>query len=151
MRELLIDGEVQIDVLIDEPPAGTGAGPAGATPRPPAVVLLPSSQRDSLDFDALAGGLAAEGFLVLRPQPRGMARSRGPMDGLSLHRLAHDVVRVIDHWAGGRAIVAGHAFGHYVARVADLDHPASVRGVVVMGAAARTFPPGPHRLTGRRG
>jgi pimeloyl-ACP methyl ester carboxylesterase len=127
-RELLVDGPVQIDVLID------GAGPA--------IVLLPSSQRDSFDFDDVTGHIAAAGFSVLRPQPRGMANSHGPMEALSLNALAQDVALVIKCLAGGRAIVAGHAYGHFVARVADLNHPHLVRGVAVLAGAARTFPPG---------
>jgi len=127
-RELLIDGDLRIDVLID------GSGPA--------LVLLPSSQRDSLDFDAVAERLAGAGFKVLRPQPRGMARSTGPLAGLDLNALAHDVARVIERFGDGRAIVAGHAYGHFVARVTDLNHATSVRGVAVLGAAARVMPPG---------
>ena len=127
-RESVVDGPVQLDVLVD------GAGPA--------MVLLPSSQRDSLDCDAVAQRVAAAGFLVLRPQPRGMARSRGPLQGLSLNTLAQDVALSIRQLGGGRAIVAGHAFGHFVARVAALNHPALVRGVAVLAGAARTFPPG---------
>jgi pimeloyl-ACP methyl ester carboxylesterase len=127
-RELLVEGPVRIDVLVD----GTG----------PAIVMLPSSQRDSLDFDAVASLVAAAGYCVLRPQPRGTARSSGPMQGLSLHTLARDVALVIQWLAGGQAIVAGHAFGHFVARVADLDHPGLVRGVAVLAGAARVFPPG---------
>jgi len=127
-RELLAGGGCPIDVLVD------GAGPA--------LVLLPSSQRDSLDFDRLANALAAHRFKVLRPQPRGMQRSGAALPGLSLADLAHDVARVTAAFGEGRAIVAGHAFGHYVARVADLEHPARVRGVVAIAAAARVFPPG---------
>jgi pimeloyl-ACP methyl ester carboxylesterase len=127
-RELLVDGTVQIDVLVD------GVGPA--------IVMLPSSQRDSLDFDDVAGRIAAAGFTVLRPQPRGMAHSKGPMRGLTLTELAQDVAQVITRLGGGRAVVAGHAFGHFTARVADLNHPERVRGVAVLAGAARTFPPG---------
>ncbi|UUX95012.1 hypothetical protein [Aquabacterium sp. J223] len=54
-RELLVEGGRRVDVRID------GRGPA--------VVLLPSSLRDSLDFDPLARRLAGAGFRVLRPQP----------------------------------------------------------------------------------
>jgi pimeloyl-ACP methyl ester carboxylesterase len=125
--EWLVDGPLKIHVRVD------GAGPA--------VVLLPSSQRDSLDFDEVAQRIASAGYLVLRPQPRGMAGSQGPMDGLSLHTLARDVAWVIERLAGGPAIVAGHAFGHYIARVVDLDHPAWVRGVAVLAGAARVSPP----------
>lgn len=131
---LLIDGGLQLEVLIDEPAAGAASAPA--------IVMLPSSQRDSLDFDELARALVGAGWRVLRPQPRGMGGSRASLDGLTLHVLARDVVRVIDRHAAGRAVVAGHAFGHYIARVADLDHPRCVRGVVVMAAAARVLPPG---------
>ena len=126
--EFVVDGDVRIEVRID------GRGPA--------LVLLPSSQRDSLDLDEFAVDLAARGCRVLRPQPRGMAGSTGPLEGLTLHHLARDVAGVIAQFGGGRAIVAGHAFGHFIARVTALDHSQHVRGVVAMGAAARTFPPG---------
>jgi len=101
------------------------------------MVLLPSSQRDSLDFTDIAQGLADQGFRVLRPQPRGTGHSSAPFDGLTLHTLAADVAHVIKQLGGGRAIVAGHAYGHYVARVTDLQHPVNVRGVVLIAAAAR--------------
>lgn len=110
--------------------------------RQPALVLLPSSLRDSLDCDDVAQRLAAAGWRVLRPQPRGMAGSRGPMEGLSLHTLAADVMAVLDALQIGRAVLAGHAFGHFVARVAAMDHPQRVRGVALLAAAARVFPPG---------
>ena len=110
--------------------------------RGPAIVLLPSSQRDSEDFDPLAAQLAARGFLVLRPQPRGMGASSGPMDSLTLSVLARDVATTVRQLGQGRAVLLGHAFGHFVARVADLEHPDVVRAVVVAGAAAREFPPG---------
>lgn len=127
-RSLLQDGSIQVDVIVE------GAGPS--------LVLLPSSQRDSEDFDDLAERLAVAGFKVLRPQPRGMGQSRGPMEGLDLALLARDVALTVERLGGGRAVLAGHAFGQWVARVADMNHPQLVRGVVLIGAAAKTFPPG---------
>lgn len=127
-RELLRLGPASIDVIVE----GTG----------PAIVLLPSSLRDSEDFDTLAELLVAEGFQVLRPQPRGMGRSSPPPEGMTLETLAADVAGVVAHLAQGPAVVVGHAYGHWVARVTDLRHPQHVRGVVVLGAAARQFPPG---------
>lgn len=113
------------------------------------LVMLPSSLRDAGDFDEPARLLAQAGFLVLRPWPRGMGRSNGPLQGLSLYVLAADAVHALQQLGGGRpGIWLGHAFGHFVARVADLAHPRWVRGVVVAGAAARTFPAGmPQTLT----
>lgn len=124
----------QVEVLIDE-----AASPAVPVP---AIVLLPSSLRDARDLGPLASCLAAAGFRVLRPQPRGMGTSSAPPAGMTLHDLAGDIAQVIAAFGGGRAIVAGHAFGHFVARVADLDHAEAVRGVVVLAGAARSFPPG---------
>jgi pimeloyl-ACP methyl ester carboxylesterase len=125
------DGAV-IEVLVDDGDEATG----------PAIVLLPSSQRDAHDFGELALRLAAAGHRVLRPQPRGMGRSSAPAADLTLHTLAADVAAAIDEFADGPAIVAGHAFGHYTARVTDLEHPAQVCGVAVLASAAREFPPG---------
>ena len=130
-RVLLEAGDVRVDVIVDK-----NRGEPG-----PAMVLLPSSQRDSEEFDDFASRLAARGYTVLRPQPRGMGQSRGPMAGLDLSVLARDVALTIERLGKGRAIVVGHAYGHWVARVTDLNHAPLVRGVVVLGAAARVFPP----------
>jgi pimeloyl-ACP methyl ester carboxylesterase len=107
----------------------------------PAIVMLPSLARDSEDFDEVAAGLAAEGFLVLRPQPRGMLGSTGPLDGVSLHDLAGDVAAVIRALVSGRAVVAGHAYGNWIARMTAVDHPALVRGVALVAAAEKARNP----------
>lgn len=119
----------QIEVIVD------GEGDA--------VVLLPSSQRGSDDFDAVAERIAAAGHKALRPQPRGIGKSTGSLENLTLHVLAGDVAATIRALGGGRAVVVGHAYGHYVARVTDLDHPALVRGVVMAasGSAGATSTP----------
>ena len=107
----------------------------------PPVVMLPSYGRDGgKDFDPAAARIAAAGFMVLRPQPRGTAGSTGAMSGVSLHQLADDVALVIDGLGGGRAAIVGHAFGNYVARMVATDHPARVRGVVLAAAAASAYP-----------
>lgn len=116
------------DVVIDTVVQGDG----------PAIVLLPSMGRDGLgDFDATAARLAAAGFTVLRPQPRGVRGSRGPMVGLGLHSFASDTAEVIRQLAGGRAVVVGHAYGHFIACMTAASHPALVRGVVLAAASAR--------------
>ena len=106
----------------------------------PLVVLLPSRGRDSEDYDEVAAGIAKAGYRVLRPQPRGTCRSTGPMKGLTLHDFARDVAAVIAHADGGPAVVAGHAFGNWVARMTAADHPQLVRGVIILAAAAKTYP-----------
>src|SRR5688500_939648 len=101
-RELVRDGDVQVDVIVE------GSGPT--------IVLLPSQQRDSEDYDELARLLVTKGFKVLRPQPRGMGASRGPLEGITLDTFAADVALVVRRLGGGRAVIAGHAYGHFVAR-----------------------------------
>ena len=125
-RESVSYSGVTIDVIVE------GQGPA--------IVLLPSLARDSEDYDVVAQGLAENGFRVLRPQPRGIGASNGPMIGVTLHDFARDVAEVIRHLGDGRAVVVGHAYGNWVARMTATDHPARVRGVVLAAAAAKQYP-----------
>jgi pimeloyl-ACP methyl ester carboxylesterase len=124
-------GHVSIDVIVDEPAV------AGADQ----LVLLPSSSRDSEDFDEISEMFVTAGFRVLRPQPRGMCGSTGPMDGLTLHDYARDVAVVIERLAGGSAFVLGHAFGQWIGRCVAADSPALVRGVILAAAAAKSADP----------
>jgi pimeloyl-ACP methyl ester carboxylesterase len=125
-RELVRSADGEIDVIVE------GAGPL--------IVLLPSRGRDSEDYDEVAHGLAQAGFRVLRPQPRGIGKSTGALQNLTLHDYARDVAGVIRHY-GGSAVIVGHAYGNWVARMTAVDHPALVRGVVIAAAAAKKYPP----------
>lgn len=109
--------------------------------RGPLIVMLPSLGRDSEEFDPAAERIAAAGFRVLRPQPRGYGRSAGPMEKLTLHDFAKDVAAVIERENTGPAILAGHAFGHFVAKMTAVDFPKLVRGVILIGAAQKTPDP----------
>jgi pimeloyl-ACP methyl ester carboxylesterase len=126
-REMVRCGDVQIDVIVE----GTG----------PAIVLLPSLARDSEDYDEVASGLAKAGFRVLRPQPRGIGQSKGPMTNISLHDFARDIAKTIEAQGNGRAVVVGHAYGNWVARMTAVDYPQLVRGVVIAAAAAKQYDP----------
>ena len=106
----------------------------------PLVVILPSRGRGAGDYDELARGIAGAGYRVVRPQPRGIGKSIGPMKGLTLHDFAGDVAAVIEHQRAGPAVIAGHAFGNWVARMTAADHPKLVRGVAILAAAAKQYP-----------
>ncbi len=125
-REIVKYDNVEIDLIAE------GKGPL--------VVMLPSRGRDSEDFDAVAAGLAKSGLRVLRPQPRGAGRSKGPSEGVRMQDLARDVAHVIEREKAGPAVIAGHAYGNWVARMTATDHPNLVRGIVLVAAAAKTFP-----------
>jgi len=124
--EVIAYDNVRIEVLAE------GAGPL--------VVLLPSRGRAAGDFDTVAAGIAKSGFRVLQVQPRGAGRSSGPMKDQSLHDFARDTAAVIRHEGGGPAIIVGHAFGNWVARMTAVDHPQLVRGVAIVAAAAKAYP-----------
>src|SRR5947208_13495854 len=81
--------------------------------RGPLIVLLPSRGRDSEDYDEVAAGLAKEGFRVLRPQPRGMHASEGPLKDITLHDLARDIAEVITGEKADHAVIVGHACGNW--------------------------------------
>ncbi len=125
-REIVSYDNVAIDLIAE------GRGPL--------IVMLPSRGRDSEDFDEVAAGLATSGFRVLRPQPRGAGKSTGPIEGIRLQDLARDVAHVIAREKAGPAVLAGHAYGNWVARMTATDHPHLVRGIVLVAAAAKSFP-----------
>ncbi|WP_334494443.1 alpha/beta fold hydrolase [Bradyrhizobium sp. AZCC 1678] len=125
-REIVRYDNIEIDLIAE------GRGPL--------IVMLPSRGRDSEDFDDVASRLAQAGYRVLRPQPRGACRSTGPLEGIRMQDLARDVAHVIARENAGPAVIAGHAYGNWIARMTATDHPALVRGIVLMAAAAKTFP-----------
>ena len=119
-RTVIGRGDAEIEVLVQ------GRGPR--------IVLLPSLGRGASDFDRIAERLAQAGFRVLRPEPRGIGRSRGPMAGIDLRDYAADVAAVIEHDGGGAAFVAGHAFGNRVSRMLATERPDLVRAVALIAA-----------------
>ncbi len=103
----------------------------------PSFVILPSYGRDGgNDFDDLTRRLVADGWKVLRPQPRGVAGSSGPMSGLTLHDLADDVARSIRALSDRPVLMLGHAFGHMLACAVTTDHPELVSAVMLAAAGS---------------
>ena len=116
----------EIEVHVDGPAHG------------PAMVLLPSLGRGAEDYDGVVAYLIQAGFRCIRPEPRGIGRSRGDMTGLTLHDLAADVAAVIEAERAGRVLLVGHAFGNWVARVLLNDRPEQVRAIAILAAAITT-------------
>jgi pimeloyl-ACP methyl ester carboxylesterase len=124
-RIVIARGDARIEVLAQ------GSGPV--------IVLLPSLGRGASDFDPIAARLAQAGYRVLRPQPRGIGRSSGPLTGIDLHDYAADIAAVIAHEgksreSSGPAFVVGHAFGNRVARMLATDRPDLVSAVALVAA-----------------
>ncbi len=106
----------------------------------PLVMIIASTGRGTEEFGVLASQLAAQGYRVIRPEPRGIGASTGPMDDVSFHDFAKDFAAVIRQEGGTPAIVAGHAYGNWIARAIASDFPALVRGVVLLAAGAKSWP-----------
>lgn len=110
--------------------------------RGPRLIMLPSLGRGAGDFEHIAQRVAAAGFRVLCPEPRGLGGSTGPLHGITLHDLADDMAAIIRQDGGGPTVMAGHAFGNFVARTTAADYPELVRAVVLL-AATHTWPLAP--------
>lgn len=103
----------------------------------PAVVMVASLGRAAEDFDDIAARVAAQGFRVLCPEPRGVGRSVGTLSDPTLHDFAADVAAVIEHAGVAPAVVLGHAYGNTVVRTLAADRPDLVRGVILVAASGR--------------
>lgn len=110
-------GAVTIEYAID------GSGPV--------VLMIPSLGRPAGDFDGLASRLVAAGYTAIRPQPRGIGASSGPMQGVSLRDLAADALSAVPA-NSGPIIVIGHAFGQRVGRMLATEYPDRVRTMVML-------------------
>lgn len=105
------------------------------------VVLIPSLGRPASDFEDLAARLAHRGYVVAMPEPRGIGATTAPLDHLSMQILADDVAAVIREVGGASsAVVAGHAFGNRVARMAATEHPELVDGVILLACGGSVAP-----------
>jgi pimeloyl-ACP methyl ester carboxylesterase len=109
--------------------------------RCPPVCLIASTGRGPGDFGHLADALVVRGVPVILPWPRGMAPSTGPLATVDFHDLAADVAAILRAEAPGGAIVAGHAYGCWIARTLAQDHPDLTRALVLIAAGAGSWPP----------
>ncbi|WKL15884.1 alpha/beta fold hydrolase [Comamonas testosteroni] len=105
------------------------------------ICILPSLARSGRDYDVVAHHLQQDGFRVIRPEPRGIGNSHGPMQGLSLHDFAADVAAVLDQERTGPILIVGHAWGSQPARMLAADRPDLVCGVIMAAASAGKLPP----------
>jgi pimeloyl-ACP methyl ester carboxylesterase len=98
----------------------------------PVVLLLASLGRGAEDFAEVAPLVAAAGYRVIAPDPRGIGGSAGPMEGLTLYDLAEDAAGFIGE---APVLAAGHAFGNWVARSLAVVRPGQVKGVALLAAS----------------
>ena len=105
------------------------------------ICLLASTGRGPEDFLHLAEHLAKGGLRVILPWPRGTGQSTDAHNGVTFHDLATDVAAILDHEiCDGPVVVAGHAFGCWIARTLASDRPELVDGLIFLAAAADSWP-----------
>jgi pimeloyl-ACP methyl ester carboxylesterase len=120
MRVVVDDGDVHLTADV----AGVG----------PLVVFHPGFGRWGRDFEAVRSVLISAGRRVALLDPRGVGESTGRLDGLTMHDLANDLLRVARHLATPPFDLVGHAFGNRVVRCAAADAPGDVARIVLIGA-----------------
>ena len=125
-RTVLKHGDVRTEVF------SQGKGPI--------IVILPSLGRSVRDYDAVSANLVKAGFRVIRPEPRGIGASKGPMKNQNMHDFAKDIAYVIEKQKQGPVVVVGHAWGNFEARMLATDRPDLVRGVVIAAGSAGKVP-----------
>jgi pimeloyl-ACP methyl ester carboxylesterase len=103
----------------------------------PAILMIPSLGRGASDFEDLTRRLAASGFTAVRPEPRGIGRSTGQMNNITLHDFAGDAAAVIEALGAKPVIVIGHAFGQRVGRTLAADRPELVRAMIMIAAGGK--------------
>jgi pimeloyl-ACP methyl ester carboxylesterase len=104
------------------------------------LVMLPGLGRSSNDLDAFASALASAGYRTVLPEPRGMGKSSGRLDDITLHDLARDIAAVIERLCDGPVVVIGHAFGNRIARCVAADHPQLVSLVALLSSSGKVQP-----------
>lgn len=143
------------------PPATARPAP-GATPKLPAIALVPGSGQVDRDevvagipiFGQLAAALADAGFIVVRYDKRGVGQSGGRVESATLQDYAEDVLAVVKYLRGRKDVdderiaVVGHSEGAWagllaasrdkdVWRLAALAGPATSGGQLVLEQQAR--------------
>ena len=126
-RKLLKNGNLTTEVF------SQGKGPI--------IMILPSLGRSVRDYDAVAVDLAKAGFRVVRPEPRGVGASTGPMKNQNMHDFAKGIAYVVEAQKQGPVVVVGHAWGNFEARQLATDRHDLVKGLVIAAGSAGKVPP----------
>lgn len=104
------------------------------------LICAAGNGRPAAQFDEAAVRLADSGLRVVTFNYRGIGRSTGSLEGLTLHDFANDVWRIAD-WIGCPTVhLLGKAFGNRVMRTASSDRPEDVATITLL-AAGGEIPP----------
>ena len=101
----------------------------------PLVVMLPGLGLSGIDyFTSIAPQISNAGYTVVTVDPRGVGKSTGDLDSITLHDMTADVASIIQKMKKTDAIVVGWAFGNRVARCFAADYPELTKSVILLAA-----------------
>jgi pimeloyl-ACP methyl ester carboxylesterase len=116
----------------------------------PEIVVLPGAGGGIRDYAELCLELDARGYSTMGINPRTSGASSGPVEGLTFQDLAIDVIDVIERVGVGPVLLAGHAGGNRIARMAATLRPELFFGIVLVAAGGKV-PPDPEAMEAMRG
>jgi pimeloyl-ACP methyl ester carboxylesterase len=120
MRVVVDDGDIHLTADV------SGEGPL--------IVCHPGFGRWGRDFESVRNVLLTAGRRVALFDPRGVGESTGPLDDLTMHDLAADLLRVARQLAAPPFDFVGHAFGNRVVRCAAANARSEVGRIALIGA-----------------
>jgi pimeloyl-ACP methyl ester carboxylesterase len=104
------------------------------------IILLAGLGQHMKTLEPLIPFLLESGFKTISINLRGIGRSTGSLDDISLHDLSGDIAGIIEELEIAPAHVIGHAFGNRVARCLASDHPHLVDNIILLAAGGRVPP-----------
>jgi pimeloyl-ACP methyl ester carboxylesterase len=105
------------------------------SPSPP-VLLLHGGFGNSSYFGKLIPALAAHGYRVIAMDSPGHGRSTLPAGPLTYHRMAEDVIGLLDRLKVSKVYLVGWSDGGVIGLDIALNHPERLAGLFAFGANA---------------
>lgn len=106
----------------------------------PAVVVLPTSSGGARLYDEFLSELEVRGLPAMVINPRACGASTGMLEGLTFQDLAEDAIAVIEALVTRPVVLAGHAGGNRIARVAAIARPDLFSALVLLAAGGKMEP-----------
>ncbi len=110
------------------------------------LVLVPGLGRDGTSWDGVVEVLASR-FTVIRPDNRGIGRSRCKRQPRRVRDYAADLLELLDHLQIERTHLLGLSLGGIIAQRFAVDHPSRVSRLVLL-SCAQGFGPYLREMTG---
>jgi 3-oxoadipate enol-lactonase len=100
------------------------------------LLLIAGFTCDHLIWSRVVPALSAH-YRVVVFDNRGVGRTTGALDSMSVRQLAEDAAGLLDALGLGSAHVAGHSMGGIIAQELALAHPEQVQTLMLLSSCAR--------------